>query len=157
LQNKVIVAGGWGSEDRRSCEAFDQRSKQWTKIASLNMRRVRAAAATDDITMYVFGASDSEARDVVEQYDATADKWTSLLIRMPVRRYDSAAACINSYIYLLGGYERKVGYLESTDCMKPDKRGFLRKKLLSVPCRNLSAVSLSVSDEALWGNFLQML
>ena len=158
LQNRVIVAGGSQWKTRKSCEAFDQCSKRWNKIASLNIKRGNAAAVTDDNNMYVFGGWEEKARDAVEQYDATADKWTVLSPTMPVGRYSFAAACINSYIYLLGGMKSDCDpEEESTDCLKPDRRGFLRKALLPVPCYDLSAVSLSVSDEELWKVLLPML
>jgi len=112
----------------------------------LNEYRPFAAAATVDNVVYVFGGM--PARDDVEQYDARANTWTLLTSRMPVGRWRLAVACVNSSVYLLGGLNYNQVPIESTDCLKPDKRKYLPKAQLPVACCDLSAVSHSVSDEA---------
>ncbi len=149
LQDTVIVAGCASFEEEvdKSCEKFKVLANNWTPIASLNVSRCFAAAATVDNVVYVFG--DAPARDDVEQYDATADTWTLLTTRMPVGRHYLAVACVNSSVYLLGGLNNNLVPIESRDCLKPDKRRYLPKAQLPVACFDLSAVSHSVSDEAL--------
>jgi hypothetical protein len=153
-----IIVAGCSSFDRevdKSCETFNLSTNTWTPIASLNEARLNAAAAAVDNVVYVFGGM--PARDDVEQYDDTADTWTLLTTTMHVGRYRLAVACVNSSVYLLGGWNYFDAPLESRDCLKPDKRRYLPKAKLPVACYFLSAVSHDVSDEALLKVLLRLL
>jgi N-acetylneuraminic acid mutarotase len=158
VQSAVIVAGGFTKDKNvsKSCEKFKLSANKWSSVASLNKPRRYAAAATVDDVVFVFGGRD--ARDDVEQYDAAADTWTLLTYTMPVGRQSLAVACVNSSVYLLGGYNYNLEQIESTDCLKPDKSGkWCTKAQLPVACAFLSAVSHSVSDEELFQFLLPLL
>ena len=126
---------------------FKLSTNTWTSIAPLNERRAYAAAVTVDDVVYVFGGG--VARDDAEQYDTEANTWTLLTTKMTVGRQSLAVACVNSSVYLLGGLNKNQAPMDLSDCLKPDKRRYLRKAQLPVACYYLSAVGHSVSDEAL--------
>ena len=87
-----------------SCELYDTAVCQWSPIAPLNIARQKHAAATHNYTVYVFGGwGQNGPRAEIEQYDADANKWTLLNARLGVARYELAAACVHSRIYILGG------------------------------------------------------
>lgn len=53
--------------------------------------------------VFVFGGWNGAVLDTVEQYDATANKWTVLPARLSVDRSNLAAAVAGSHIYVVGG------------------------------------------------------
>jgi hypothetical protein len=113
----------------------------------LNIGRWSATGTSDGINVYVFGSE----KDTVEQYDATADKWTLLELTLPMleRLFFFAVASVNSYIYVLGGSKNPFTY-ESALCLKPDKRRYVTKASLPVACSDQCVVSADVSNEALF-------
>lgn len=160
LQHKVIVGGGCtnGNEISDSCEAFDIVTKTWKSIAPLNTMRRRAAAATIDNDVYVFGGvGRSCVTDNVEQYDEVADKWTALNAGLQVDRLGLAVACVNWSVYLLGGRNWLDFAIESTDCFKASSERCVIKARLPVACSDNAATSLSVPDEELFEGFFEIL
>lgn len=145
----IVIAGGVydDSETLKSCELLDSSSLQWRSIASLNTARKRAAAATHNGQMFVFGGEDSNDSilDDVEQFDGRVPNslWVTLRNRMLVPRSSFAASCVNGKVYLVGGIR---GY-QSLECFHPDVRCFTHVATpLSSHRYSHAVASLTVSD-----------
>ena len=107
LQTGVLAVGGWASftTSLSTCTFYDCVANRCTSLAPLNTARQQAAAATHLDVVFVFGGWNGAVLDTVEQYDATANKWTVLPTRLTVARRGLAAAVAGSHIYVVGGYD----------------------------------------------------
>ena len=102
-----------------------------------------ASAATLNDKVYVFGGSNGQNLDSIEEYDFAADKWTLLLVRLSKPRWQLAAATVHDRIYVCGGVPSS-SVVESFDasemrisCVAP----------LPNAVSNAAAVSVPVSDD----------
>jgi hypothetical protein len=84
----------------------------------------------------------------VEKYDYAANKWTLLEARLTVDRCESAAACVNGCVFIVGG-EGANGYLSSVECFDPVKQRFSSVTSLLQPLSRSAVVSVCVSGSVL--------
>ncbi|HUT58813.1 MAG TPA: kelch repeat-containing protein [Phycisphaerae bacterium] len=104
----VYVLGGRKDNDVLSiAEKYDPASNSWSKCAPMPTARWHPMVAVAEGKIYAFGgiAGVGNARrvlDVVEVYDPTQDRWSSLPV-MPIGNSNAGAAVVGSKIYLVGG------------------------------------------------------
>jgi hypothetical protein len=148
-----VVAGG--IDERKctlaTCEAYDESEQKWLPICALNKKRYYAGAAAHDGTVYVLGGRFRDiARDSVEQYDAIADKWTIMEMRMSLGRYNHAVAFVNGRTYVLGGCNSmNFTPIDSVGFLNPIGQRFADSAALPAASYALSAVSFHISDDTL--------
>ena len=143
-----------------TCEVLESAEAKWKFVASLVTARSRAAAATLNDKVYVFGGLDKENKDLdsVEQYDAVSDKWTPLLTRLSQPRWGLAAAAVNDrFIYVCGGafgVTAGLTVVNTVDCFDAGVTQIKRCKPLPKAVDGAAALCLPVPDK-LWNQLFK--
>ncbi|XP_053556825.1 kelch-like protein 36 [Bombina bombina] len=126
LGNFIFVAGGSFSRDNGGDAAssllyrYDPRWNQWTKVASMNQRRVDffLAVVTDKLVA-VGGRNETGALSTVESYCPQQDVWTNVS-SLPRFTYGHAGTVHKEYIYISGGHDYQIGpYRKNLLCYDP--------------------------------------
>lgn len=82
---------------------YDPKENKWSKVASMNTRRLGVAVAVLGGYLYAVGGSDGQMPlNTVERYDPRQNKW-SLVAPMSTRRKHLGCAVYNNWIYAVGG------------------------------------------------------
>lgn len=108
LNGSIYVMGGRKDNDVLSVvEKYDPAGNSWSKSAPMPTARWHLMAAAVEGKIYAFGgiAGVGNARrvlDVIEVYDPTQDRWSSLPV-MPVGNSNAGVAVVGRRIYLVGG------------------------------------------------------
>ncbi|XP_069492346.1 kelch-like protein 36 [Ambystoma mexicanum] len=115
LGDFIFVAGGSFSRDNGGDAAsnmlyrYDPRWNQWTKVASMNQRRVDFyLAALADRLIAVGGRNETGALSSVEVYCPHDDTW-SYVAGLPRFTYGHAGTSYKECIYISGGHDYQIG------------------------------------------------
>ncbi|XP_078526907.1 kelch-like protein 36 isoform X2 [Lissotriton helveticus] len=115
LGDFIFVAGGSFSRDNGGDAAsnmlyrYDPRWNQWTKVASMNQRRVDFyLASLADKLVAVGGRNENGALSSVEIYCPREDTW-SYVAGLPRFTYGHAGSTYNECIYISGGHDYQIG------------------------------------------------
>jgi len=110
LQGKLYPVGG---EDdwfvaQSAVEVFDPSARRWEQVPPMPSRRIGLAAVALRGKLFAIGggqkatSQSTQAMDVVEVYDPSAERW-STLSPMPSPRMFLAAATMSGKLYVFGG------------------------------------------------------
>ena len=106
----VVAAACSGREAPTSVQTLNPPPNDWVTKASMPTARFIAGSAVANGLMYVVGGRNnvnlnnkSVADTILEAYDPSADRWTTLA-PLPTHRYDVAAGSVNGIIYAVGGW-----------------------------------------------------
>jgi len=107
---KFYALSADGYDDQEKCEAFDPRTRVWSNVADMQIKRLYPVflypvfALGCDGKIYVFGLARSFYRFAwAECYDPDTDTWTKIPPPPEAQDYFACVSCPNGKIYLLGG------------------------------------------------------
>jgi N-acetylneuraminic acid mutarotase len=113
LGNFVYVIGGFDHQDTEttspstlvSCEKYNSKTGKWMTVSNMIHPVAFAAITTvEDKYFYVFGGfEDYNTVDIIQKYNAPADQWDLLNIKLPVRLAKMGAANIEDETILIVG------------------------------------------------------
>ena len=107
----IVAAGGCNGDSRsNTVEAFEGRSNQWRKIASLKYRRddlSLVAAGGGNGGLFAIGGWDGRKNKSVERLDSLSMNWKEVSSMNTARRCFAAVYC-NGFIYVIGGWPAKA-------------------------------------------------
>ncbi len=154
---KIYVFGGLGkgSSVRSSVEAYDPKTKTWSKRRPMPIGRAWLSAATGpDGRIYTFGGlaiirSGENLRAVAlrktEIYDPKTNAW-SAGARMPVGGRSAAAAPAGGKIYVFGGFRQNYapyGILATVQIYDPSSNTWTLGRTMPTPQLSPAAVPLN--------------
>ncbi|RUS89374.1 hypothetical protein EGW08_002894 [Elysia chlorotica] len=111
----IYVVGGFdASECFNNCRAFDTRTKVWSEVAPMNIKRSYVSVALLDGHIYAMGGFEGPPRNPsgvinsprlrsAERFNPLTNQWT-LIANMRERRSDASATSLNGEIYICGGF-----------------------------------------------------
>ncbi len=101
---QIYVIGGFPETGvTTAVEVFDTQKNEWhTGLAPLPTKRFDMGIATIGGTIYLMGGYDQGEMNVVEAYDTTTNRW-STLPPMPTVRYALQAVVVDGKIWAMGG------------------------------------------------------
>ncbi|CAG5134203.1 unnamed protein product [Candidula unifasciata] len=111
----IYVIGGFdATECFNSCRVFDARTKIWSEIAPMNIKRSYVSVALLDGLIYAMGGFEGPPRTPsgvissprlrsVERFNPKANQWT-LIANMRERRSDASATTFQGEVYICGGF-----------------------------------------------------
>jgi len=117
LEDRIILVGGiWteGPYTSRNVVQFNLADRTATSIAPLEVGRAHPEAVVHGDFVYVFGGRidysannlPESCADTIERYDAKADSWQLLTVRMPLPRMVHTAVSIGKYALFFDGQPR---------------------------------------------------
>ncbi|GFN92473.1 kelch-like protein 10 [Plakobranchus ocellatus] len=111
----IYVVGGFdATECFNNCRAFDTRTKTWSEVAPMNIKRSYVSVALLDGFIYAMGGFEGPPRNPsgvinsprlrsAERFNPSTNQWT-LIANMRERRSDASATSLNGEIYICGGF-----------------------------------------------------
>jgi N-acetylneuraminic acid mutarotase len=112
LNGRIYAIGGHsGTVPLASVEVYDPTADEWRAdvVPDMPTARYYLAAAVLNGRIYVLGGFGEACQAVVECYDPTTNKWTSVA-PMSVPKYALAAASVGGKLYALGGFDDKTTF-----------------------------------------------
>ncbi|MBN1308328.1 MAG: hypothetical protein JXA18_10455 [Chitinispirillaceae bacterium] len=102
-REKLTMTGTASLAGIKTAEMYDPASHTWSRIAPMNVARLKAAYAVVDGMIYVFGGTSGTIdHTTVERYDPLSDKWEIVdSMRQPL--VGAAACAAEGIIYITGG------------------------------------------------------
>jgi len=154
VNGRIYVMGGGSSSGLFvTVEEYDPATDTWTRKADMPTARAGIAAAVAEGKIYVIGGEIRQNNDIVylstvEEYDPTADTWTTVS-DMPTERAWLFAETVNGKIYVVGGGAYSVPqttveeYDPNTDTWnaKPNMPEYIRIEALGVVNNKVYLVS----------------
>jgi non-specific serine/threonine protein kinase len=149
LQNKIVIAGGFNGRNDSEVEgysavveAYDWKSNQWQRLASLRHPRRGLTMVNVGERLYAIGGYTLEDGfiDAVERYDPLTNTWESLAWKIAPRTW-SASVVVDDSILIIGGYSRN-GFLNLVERIDPRTGAVCYPKPLRSPRSWLSAAVL---------------
>jgi N-acetylneuraminic acid mutarotase len=124
--NTLIYAiGGWnGFAAVNTIEAYNPSLNTWTTVAPMPTARQYAASCTAANEVYVIGGTVSNvsgttiALQTVEAYNPSSNTWTTMT-PMPTARWGMSCSVANGLIYVMGGWNDSVGFMNTVEVYNP--------------------------------------
>jgi N-acetylneuraminic acid mutarotase len=150
---KLYVVGGVEAPGRlaRDAFAFDFGDQRWSLIAGPRAREHLGAAALGGVVYAVAGRTTGldTNLDIVEAYDAAANRWRAIP-RVPGRRGGTAAAAVSGRLVSAGG-EEPGGTIRTVFAYNPGTRRWTSLPSLPRPRHGLGLVGYRGRAYALAG------
>uniref|UniRef100_A0A8C5G1H4 BACK domain-containing protein n=1 Tax=Gouania willdenowi TaxID=441366 RepID=A0A8C5G1H4_GOUWI len=105
LKGYIYAMGGYSDDDGtllRTAERYQPNINQWTFIASMNAKRIRASCSTLNNKIYICGGCSNRALNTAEYYNPDTNQWT-LITPMGTPRYDLGVVAYMGHIFAVGG------------------------------------------------------
>ena len=166
-KNSIFAFGGFAYEKSTSpkwkslsvVEKYNPKDDKWTRVADMPRKRSSNIVARIGDKVYLVGGWDATPKfkddidgtfhDEIDVFDLKTESWSTLKVKLPLKRRAFSAFVKNDRIYMLGGISESGSHfnlLNNFTEFDPEKEQF--KELAPLPFGTFAPASGSLKDEA---------